>query len=92
LRGLELAAQDNWDAALVEFLTSRELFPTRVALSNITSGEHRIEVYAPGQLPYRKAISVSSGRREIVGVALERDLRWLRQHVGEHEARDRRAG
>jgi hypothetical protein len=40
----------------------------------LTSGSHTIEVYAPGHLPYRKPINVSSGRREIVRVALERDL------------------
>jgi hypothetical protein len=40
----------------------------------LVSGEHRIEVYAEGHLPYRKALTVSSGRREIVRVALERDL------------------
>jgi hypothetical protein len=34
LRGLELAKGGNWDAALAEFLASRELFPTRVALKN----------------------------------------------------------
>lgn len=40
----------------------------------LTSGSHTIEVYAPGHLPYRKPINVNSGRREIVRVALERDL------------------
>jgi tetratricopeptide (TPR) repeat protein len=46
LRGLELAAQDNWDAALVEFLASRELFPTRVALSNIPISLRHLKRYA----------------------------------------------
>jgi hypothetical protein len=33
-RGLELANRRSWDAALAEFLTSRELFPTRSATRN----------------------------------------------------------
>lgn len=33
-RGLELLAQDAWQAALAEFLRSRELFPTRTATNN----------------------------------------------------------
>lgn len=33
-RGLELVQNESWDAALAEFLTSRKLFPTRVALKN----------------------------------------------------------
>jgi len=33
-RGIELVQNENWDAALAEFLASRELFPTRVALKN----------------------------------------------------------
>jgi hypothetical protein len=46
LRGLELAAQDDWDGALVEFLSSRELFPTRVALSNIPISLRHLKRYA----------------------------------------------
>src|SRR5215207_2939765 len=34
LRGLELIQNENWDAALAEFLASRELYPTKVALKN----------------------------------------------------------
>lgn len=34
MRGLELARQHDWDAALAEFLASRELYPTRVATKN----------------------------------------------------------
>lgn len=34
LKGLELARSNEWDAALVEFFASRELFPTRVATLN----------------------------------------------------------
>src|SRR6185295_14167080 len=34
LRGIQLAGQQGWDAALAEFLASREIYPTRVALKN----------------------------------------------------------
>ena len=40
----------------------------------LTSGAHTIEVYAPGHVSYSRQITVNSGRREIVRVALERDL------------------
>ena len=33
-KGLQLLAEDAWQAALAEFLLSRELFPTRTALNN----------------------------------------------------------
>lgn len=33
-RGLELVQSEEWDAALAEFLASRELFPTQVAIKN----------------------------------------------------------
>lgn len=33
-KGLKLLAEDAWQAALAEFLLSRELFPTRTALNN----------------------------------------------------------
>lgn len=34
LKGLEFVQNENWDAALAEFLASRDLYPTRVALEN----------------------------------------------------------
>jgi PEGA domain len=34
IKGLEFVQNENWDAALAEFLASRDLFPTRVALEN----------------------------------------------------------
>lgn len=84
LRGLELAAQDNWDAALVEFLTSRELFPTRVALSNIPiSLRHlkryaeAIEAYAELDQKFGSALSVEDRKR------MEDAVAELRTFVGE---------
>jgi hypothetical protein len=84
LRGLELAAQDNWDAALVEFLTSRELFPTRVALSNIPiSLRHlkryaeAIEAYAELDQKFGSALSPEDRKR------MEDAVAELRTFVGE---------
>ena len=34
LKGIELVQNESWDAALAEFLASRELFPTQVAIKN----------------------------------------------------------
>ncbi len=56
LRGLELANQENWDAALVEFMTSRELFPTRAALSNIPLSLRHLKRYAEASEAYRELI------------------------------------
>jgi hypothetical protein len=46
LRGLELANRDVWDAALVEFEASIELYPTRVALRNAAVSRRNIGRYA----------------------------------------------
>lgn len=84
LRGLELAAQDNWDAALVEFLTSRELFPTRVALSNIPiSLRHlkryaeAIEAYAELEQKFGSALTAEDRKK------MEDAVAELRTFVGE---------
>jgi len=45
LRGLALAQESNWDAALAEFLASRELFPTRVALRNAALSLRNLKRY-----------------------------------------------
>lgn len=56
LRGLELANQESWDAALVEFMASRELFPTRAALSNIPLSLRHLNRYAEATEAYRELI------------------------------------
>lgn len=93
LRGLELAAQDNWDAALVEFLTSRELFPTRVALSNIPiSLRHlkryaeAIEAYAELDQKFGAALGPEDRKR------MEDAVAELRTFVGELEVTSDRPG
>lgn len=46
LRGLELARSGQWDAALAEFVASRELHPTRVALMNAALSLWHLRRYA----------------------------------------------
>jgi hypothetical protein len=40
----------------------------------LKSGTHKVEVTAEGFLAYRKDVTVSTGKREVLRVALERDL------------------
>ena len=46
LGGLQLARAESWDAALAEFLASRELYPTRVALRNAAMCLEQLHRYA----------------------------------------------
>lgn len=84
LRGLELAAQDNWDAALVEFMASRELFPTRAAISNIPLSLRHLKRYAEAIVAYNELLqkfgpSLPTDERKKVDEALGE----LRAYVGE---------
>jgi hypothetical protein len=81
LRGLDLAVQENWDAALVEFMASRELFPTRAALSNIPLSLRRLKRYAEAIEAYRELLqkfgpSLTPDERKKVDEALA-ELRTL---------------
>jgi PEGA domain len=51
-RGLDLAGQQRWDAALAEFLASRELFPTRSATRNAAIALGRLARYAESLAHY----------------------------------------
>ena len=84
LRGLDLASQDNWDAALVEFMASRELYPTRAALGNIPLSLRRLKRYAEAIDAYNELIqkfgsALSTEERKKVDEALGE----LRSFVGE---------
>jgi hypothetical protein len=72
LRGLEFARKDqNYDAALAEFLASRELYPTQVALLNAAISLTRLgrydealqmygelfELFGPGMTPEERALA-----------------------------------
>ena len=57
LRGLDLARTQDWDAALVEFLASREIFPTRVAVTNAASALTTLKRYAEALDMYRELLT-----------------------------------
>ncbi len=46
LKGLEFVQNESWDAALAEFLASRDLYPTRVALENAAVCLRQLKRYA----------------------------------------------
>ncbi len=84
LRGLDLASQDAWDAALVEFMASRELFPTRAALSNIPLSLKHLHRYAEAIEAYNELLqkfgpALAGDERKKVDEALGE----LRSFVGE---------
>jgi hypothetical protein len=56
-RGIELVQNENWDAALAEFLASRELFPTRVALKNAALSLRQLKRYVEALAMYNELLT-----------------------------------
>ncbi len=56
-RGLELVQNESWDAALAEFLASRKLFPTRVALKNGALSLRQLKRYVEALAMYNELVS-----------------------------------
>src|SRR5690242_7779462 len=56
-RGLELVQNESWDAALAEFLQSRKLFPTRVALKNAALSLRQLKRYVEALAMYNELLS-----------------------------------
>jgi hypothetical protein len=56
-RGLELVQNESWDAALAEFLASRKLFPTRVALKNAALSLRQLKRYVESLAMYGELLS-----------------------------------
>jgi hypothetical protein len=56
-RGLELVQNESWDAALAEFLASRKLFPTRVALKNAALSLRQLKRYVEALAMYNELLS-----------------------------------
>jgi hypothetical protein len=61
LRGLKLAKEGAWDAALAEFTASRELYPTRVALLNAALSLRQLKRHAEAYATYTELIAKFSG-------------------------------
>lgn len=57
LRGLELVQAENWDGALAEFLASREIFPTQVALKNAAISLSQLKRNAQALEMYRELVT-----------------------------------
>jgi hypothetical protein len=56
LKGLELVQNESWDAALAEFLASRELYPTKVALKNAAVSLRQLKRNAEALEMYRELL------------------------------------
>src|SRR4051812_7353337 len=56
-RGLELVQNESWDAALAEFLASRKLFPTRVALKNAALSLRQLKRYVEALAMYNELLA-----------------------------------
>jgi hypothetical protein len=83
-RGLELVQNESWDAALAEFLVSRELFPTRVALKNAAVCLRQLKRYVEALAMYNELIekfsaSVPPEERKTIDDAIAQ----LKKNVGE---------
>jgi hypothetical protein len=92
-RGLSLVHDEKWDAALAEFLASRELFPTRVALKNAATclrqlGRHAEAVEMLEELLARFAASLSAEERR----TLDEALAGLHKRTGEVTIRSDQPG
>src|SRR5690242_6405217 len=60
-RGLELVQNESWDAALAEFLASRKLFPTRVALKNAALSLRQLKRSVEALAMYDELIATFGG-------------------------------
>ncbi|HXK16750.1 MAG TPA: PEGA domain-containing protein [Polyangiaceae bacterium] len=83
-RGLELVQNESWDAALAEFLASRKLFPTRVALKNAALSLRQLKRYVEALAMYNElltqfATTIPPEERKTIDDAVTQ----LKQTVGE---------
>jgi hypothetical protein len=60
-RGLELVQNESWDAALAEFLASRKLFPTRVALKNAALSLRQLKRSVEALAMYNELVTTFGG-------------------------------
>ncbi|MCC6215850.1 MAG: PEGA domain-containing protein [Polyangiaceae bacterium] len=93
LRGTELAANEEWDAALAEFLASRELFPTRVALKNAALMLRQLKRYAESMEMYRELLArfgegLDAAERKVVDDAVVQLQTFVGELAVESDQRD----
>ena len=83
-RGLELVQNESWDAALAEFLQSRKLFPTRVALKNAALSLRQLKRYVEALAMYNELLSsFGSGLSPEERKTVDDAITQLKQTVGE---------
>src|SRR5258705_3554130 len=83
-RGLELVQNESWDAALAEFLASRKLFPTRVALKNAALSLRQLKRYVEALAMYNELLtSFSSSIPPEERKTIDDAVAQLKQAVGE---------
>jgi len=88
LRGVDLAVREEWDAALVEFLRSRELFPTFVAIKNAALSLRRLKRNEEALAAYEQAIATFGTQISADELAQAKDaIAQLQKLVGEIQLR-----
>lgn len=86
LRGVQLAESESWDAALAEFLASRELLPTKVAVENAATSLLQLKRWPEALGMYEELLrdhgaTLAPAER----TKIEQALAQLRTNVGELE-------
>jgi hypothetical protein len=93
LRGLGLAKEGAWDAALAEFTASIETYPTRAALSNAAISLKQLKRYAEAHAAYADLLAKFSAELTPDGRAsVESDMNELRALLGEIEVDSQPSG
>jgi hypothetical protein len=93
LKGLELVQAEDWNAALAEFLTSRELFPTQVALKNAAITFRQLKRNAEAMEMYRELLASFGPKLSADDkAAAERALADLAKNVAEVGVRSAEPG
>ena len=90
LKGIELVQAENWDAALAEFLASRELYPTKVAVKNAATSLQQLKRYGDAISMYREMLQqFSSSMTPEEKKSTEDAIANLRSFVGEIDVETR---
>ncbi|HEX6766478.1 MAG TPA: PEGA domain-containing protein [Polyangiaceae bacterium] len=93
LRGLSLAKEGAWDAALAEFTASIEIYPTRAALSNAAISLKQLKRYAEAHAAYAELLTKFSDELAAdARASVESDMSELRALLGVLEIESQPSG
>ncbi|MBK7580867.1 MAG: PEGA domain-containing protein [Myxococcales bacterium] len=93
VKGLELVQNESWDAALAEFLASRELFPTQVALKNAAISLRQLKRNAEALSMYEELVQRFSDKLSPADKQSVNDaMTQLQRLVGEITVESNQAG